>query len=89
MGFSRQEYWSGLPCFLPGDLPDSGIEPTSPAPPALQAGSILLGHQGSPRVNGTPPNPCPEPVNGTLFGDRVFAVVVNMKPSYLALIPIW
>ena len=31
MGFSRQEYWSGLPCPPPGDLPDSGIEPASPA----------------------------------------------------------
>ena len=29
--FSRQEYWSGLPCAPPGDLPDPGIEPTSPA----------------------------------------------------------
>ena len=29
MGFSRQEYWSGLPCSPPGDLPDPGIEPTS------------------------------------------------------------
>ena len=28
-GFSRQEYWSGLPCPPPGDLPDPGIEPTS------------------------------------------------------------
>ena len=31
MGFSRQEYWSGLPCPPPGDLPDTGIEPGSPA----------------------------------------------------------
>ena len=31
MGFSGQEYWSGLPCSPPEDLPDSGIEPTSPA----------------------------------------------------------
>ena len=31
MGFSRQEYWSGLPCPSPGDLPDTGIEPESPA----------------------------------------------------------
>ena len=31
MGFSRQEYWSGLPFPSPGDLPDSGIEPMSPA----------------------------------------------------------
>ena len=31
MGFSRQEYWTGLPCPPPGDLPDPGIEPVSPA----------------------------------------------------------
>ena len=31
MGFDRQEYWSGLPRPLPGDLPDPGIEPVSPA----------------------------------------------------------
>ena len=33
MGFSRQEYWNGLPC--PGDLPDPGIEPVSLIFPAL------------------------------------------------------
>ena len=31
MGFSRQEYWSALPCPPPGDLPDPGIKPVSPA----------------------------------------------------------
>ena len=31
MGFSRQEYWSGVPFPSPGDLPDPGIEPRSPA----------------------------------------------------------
>ena len=31
MGFSRQEYWSGLPFSSPGDLPDSGTESVSPA----------------------------------------------------------
>ena len=31
MGFSRQEYWSGLPFPSPGDLPDPGVEPGSPA----------------------------------------------------------
>ena len=31
MGFSRQEYWSGLPCPSPEDLPDPGIEHRSPA----------------------------------------------------------
>ena len=37
MGFSRQEYWSGLPCPPPGDLPNPGIELRSPA---LQADSL-------------------------------------------------
>ena len=41
-GFSRQEYWSGLPCPPQGDLPYSGIEPQSPVSPALQAGSLPL-----------------------------------------------
>ena len=31
MGFSRQDYWSGLPCPPPGDLSDPGIKPVSPA----------------------------------------------------------
>ena len=35
MGFSRQEYWSGLPCPSPGDLPDAGIEPASLMSPDL------------------------------------------------------
>ena len=48
MEFSRQEYWNGLPCPLPGDLPDSGIEFTSPVSPALQADSLLLSRQRSP-----------------------------------------
>ena len=39
MGFSRQEHWSGLPFPSPGDLPDAGIEPTSPA---LQADALIL-----------------------------------------------
>ena len=36
MGFFRQEYWSGLPCPLPRDLPHPGTEPTSPVSPASQ-----------------------------------------------------
>ena len=35
MGFSRQEYWSGLPFLSPGDLPDPGIEPPSLMSPKL------------------------------------------------------
>ena len=38
MGFSKQEYWSGLPFLSPGDLPDTGIEPGFPA---LQADDLL------------------------------------------------
>ena len=34
-GFSRQEYWNGLPFFPPGDIPDPGIKPRSPSSPAL------------------------------------------------------
>ena len=44
MGFSRQEYWSRLPC-----LPDPGIKPTSSMAPVLQADSLLLTHRGSPK----------------------------------------
>ena len=45
MGFSRQEYWSGLPFPSPGDLPDPGIEPGSPA---LQADSLPTNLWGKP-----------------------------------------
>ena len=44
MGFSRQEYWSGLACPPPGDLSNPGIEPKCAASPALQAESLLLSH---------------------------------------------
>ena len=40
VGFSRQEYWSGLPCPAPGDLSDPGIKPASLIPPAL-AGRVF------------------------------------------------
>ena len=45
MGFSRQEYWSGLPFPSPGDLPDPGIEPTSPT---LQADALTSAPPGKP-----------------------------------------
>ena len=38
MGFSRQEYWSGLPGPPPGDLPDPGIKPEFLMSPALEGG---------------------------------------------------
>ena len=45
MGFSKREYWSGLPFSPPGDPPYPGIEST---PPALQMDSLPLSHWGSP-----------------------------------------
>ena len=45
MGFSRQEYWSGLPFPSLGDLPDPGIEPRSPA---LQADALTSEPPGKP-----------------------------------------
>ena len=57
MGFSRQEYWSGLPFPPPGDLPDPGIELTSPVSVALAGGFFTtvspLDCQGS-------THPCPQ-----------------------------
>ena len=38
MGFSRQEYWSGLPCSPPEAIPDPGTEPASLRSPALAGG---------------------------------------------------
>ena len=52
MGFSRQWYWSGLPCPPPGDLPDSGTEPTCPASPALQVDSLPCEPPGKPKNTG-------------------------------------
>ena len=43
MGFSRQEYWSGLPCPPPGDLPNPGIKPASLMSPALAGGLFTTG----------------------------------------------
>ena len=45
MGFSRQEYWSGLPFPSPGNLPDPGIEPRSPT---LQADALTSALPGKP-----------------------------------------
>ena len=67
MGFSRQEYCSGLPCLSPGDLPGPGLEPASLTSPALAGGGgwfftsratceaqVSLGHLSKP-IEGTTP----------------------------------
>ena len=45
MGFSRQEYWSGLPCPPSGDLPNPGVKPVSPA---LAGGFFTTEEPGKP-----------------------------------------
>ena len=64
-GFSRQEYWSGLPCPLPGDLPDPGIKPRSPA---LQMDSSPAEPQGKPVLSW-------RPVNAVLAHTNIWAAV--------------
>ena len=49
MEFSRPEYWSGLPCPHPGDLPNPGINPRSPV---LQVDSLPAEPQGKPKNTG-------------------------------------
>jgi len=47
LGFPRQKYWNRLPFSSPGDLPDPGIKPMSPA---SQVDSLPLSHQGFPTL---------------------------------------
>ena len=50
MGFFRQEYWSGLPCPPPEDLPDPQIKPESLLSPALAGGYFTTAHHlGNPK----------------------------------------
>ena len=49
MGFSRQEYWSGLPCPISGDISDPGIEPVS-LTSALAGGFFAIGPLGKPDI---------------------------------------
>ena len=48
MGFFQQEYWSGLLCSPPGDLPNPGIQPRSPESPALQGRFLTAETPGNP-----------------------------------------
>ena len=53
MGFPRQEYWSGLPFPSPGDLPNPGIEPMSPASPELAGEFFTTDPPGEPSETAT------------------------------------
>ena len=50
MGFSRQEYWSGLPFPSPGDLPDPGTDPTALLSPALAGTFFTTAPPGKPHT---------------------------------------
>ena len=50
MGFFRREHWSGLLFPPPGNVPDPGIEPSSPVSPALQADSLPSELSGKPTL---------------------------------------
>ena len=87
MGFSRQEYWSGFPCPPPENLPNPGIELTSPASPALQAGSLPIVPTGKAISTLSPSTPCPPPPQ-TLFplvlGNRMWrSKPPDLSPDYL------
>ena len=77
MEFSRQEYWSGLPYPPPGDPPNPGIEPRSPA---LQADSLPSKPPGKPYqpVSQSVPLPCPIPL-----GNHKSALCVHESVSVL------
>ena len=76
-GFSRQEYWIGLPCPPSWDLPNPGIEPSTPA---LQVGSLLTEPPGKPKntesgwsipSSGDLPDPGIKPVFSALQADSL------------------
>ena len=68
MGFSRQEYWSGLPCPSPGDLPNAGTEPTFLVPPALAGGFFITSATWT--INGRK-WPFIQPVNKCVYGKDI------------------
>ena len=78
MGFSRQEYWSRLPCPPPEDLPNPGIKPRSPS---LQEDSLPSEPPGKPRlkmlVAQTYPTLC-DPMDGSLPGSTVHEILHSL-----------
>ena len=81
MGFSRQEYWSGLPCPPPGDLPDPGIEPRSPS---LQADSLPTEPPGS-------PTPCTSEVHLLQLMNKYWSSMISnwIKPAVYLRVHSW
>ena len=81
-GFSRQEYWSGLPLSPPGDLPKPGIKPTSPVSSALQVDSLLSEGESHSVVSDCDPMDCSppgSPVRGILPGRILEWVAISFS----------
>ena len=85
MGFSRQEYWSGLPFPSLGDLPDPGIEPPSPE---LQVDFLIADPQGEPlaglRTEQTPESWPQNPGQGCKMTLLYFSPTPTQPPNDLS-----
>ena len=84
MGFSRQEYWNGLPCPTPGDLPDPGIEPGSSA---LQADSSLSEARGKPQNTGVGCHALLQGISSTQGSNPHLLCLPHWRVSSLPLAP--
>ena len=88
MGFSRQEYWSGLPCPPPGDLPNPEIKPRSPA---LQVDSLQSEPPGKPKMEAAAAKllqSCPtlcDPIDGSPPGSAVPGILQARTPEWVAI----
>ena len=80
MGFPRQEYWSGLPLLLPGDLPNLGIQRVSLASLPLAAAAAAKSLQSCPTlcdpIDGSPPG---SPVPGILQARTLECVAISFS----------
>ena len=83
MEFSRQEYWSGLPCPPLGDLPDLGIEPKSPASRTLAGGCFTTMPPGKPCSQWNP-TPLTRKTQGVIFFFQVRSLSWFMVTAHQA-----
>ena len=95
VGFSRQEYWSGLPFPSPGDIPDPGIEPASPtlqadsllSEPPRKPGPCLIGsYRGSPFCCFSVTKMCPplcEPMNCSMTDFPVLHYLLQFAQTHV------
>ena len=85
MGFPRQQYWSGLPFPSPGDLPDPGIKPASPA---LERDSLPPSHQGSLCLHAKSLQSCPilcDPMDCSPPGSSIHGILQTKILEWVAM----